>query len=134
MKNMAPSAETHTHTHTAPPRPVTKAPLARLGAGGMPWPRHKQPRYPRGCPYFYALNSPAPLVVFSVIMAANRQHLAPIRADLSWGKLGLRHRCGAFITCARVPAAWRSSPPAAAPRPALEYSAKSGRLFVSTTS
>ncbi len=72
------------HTHS-PAEARNQGSPARLGAGGVPWPRHRQPCYPRGCPYFYALNSPAPLVLSSAIMAANRQHLVAIQADLSWG-------------------------------------------------
>jgi hypothetical protein len=55
MKVVAASAETH--THTAPPRPVTKAPPAHLGARGRALATTQTVALPTRLPVFYALKS-----------------------------------------------------------------------------
>ncbi len=75
---MAPAG---THTHTAPPRPVTKAPPARLGARGVCLGHDTDSRVTQcGRPYLFALKSPAPWTVLAVIMAVNRQRAVAIWA------------------------------------------------------
>ena len=76
MKSLAASAETL--THTAPPRPVTKVPPARLGARGHALATTQTVAVSTRPPVFYAVKSLAPLIVLAVIMAATRQHPADL--------------------------------------------------------
>ena len=88
------------HTHTAPPRPVTKAPLHRLwGRGGMTG-HDTDSRATDAAARILCAEIPVPLIVLAVIMAANRRHPVAIWAgrNAQWTISPLRRGCGSFIS------------------------------------